>query len=124
MPYVNEGHRKILDPHIDDLIEAIKRAMSFKEKTEFAGLLNYCCSRLAMSFFYNGEREPVRYWKLALIDGVFHTLTTEIKRRVLAPYEDIMKDQNGDLREFDEFQGPYKKKGKMVKVREKGGKKK
>jgi hypothetical protein len=121
MPYIKDKQREELDPHIDNLIETIKRILSFKDKVDFAGVLNYCCTRIAMSFFYNGEREPVRYWKLALIRGVFATLASEFERRVVKPYEEVARKKNGDLKEYEAIQGPYRKRGRHSKM-EKGAK--
>lgn len=94
MPYIPQQHRPKLDPHIDELAEAIKKvALELgDEKTSFAGLWNYACTKLALKVI--PER---RYWVMALMDGTMDTMRLEFYRRYVAPYEDEQVTKNGDV---------------------------
>lgn len=95
MPYIQNKQRVAIDQSIDRLINDIHKVIV--EPTDFAGILNYTCTRLAL-----GLIPAHRYWSLALVAGVFQTLNLEFYRRVVVPYEDFAIDNNGDLREMEE----------------------
>ena len=94
MPYISQGQRLNLDPHIEKLAGVIKEAAAElgDEKTAFAGVLNYCCTKLALTVI--PER---RYYAMALVQGVFNTMAQEFYRRYVAPYEDEQIKKNGDV---------------------------
>lgn len=94
MPYIPQEHRPKLDPYIEELAKAIKDVSKEMggEKTSFAGILNYCCTRLALRII--PER---RYYAMALLQGVFETMAQEFYRRYVAPYEDEQIKKNGDV---------------------------
>lgn len=94
MPYIPQQHRPKLDPHIGELAKAIKAVAAElgDEKTAFSGVLNYCCTRLALEVI--PER---RYYAMALLHGVFETIAQEFYRRYVASYEDEQIAKNGDV---------------------------
>lgn len=93
MPYIPQKDRSKFDKHIEKLAKAIKKAAAESgDKTAFAGLLNYCCTSLALRVI--PER---RYWAIALITGVFKNMIDEFYRRYVAPYEDEQIKKNGDV---------------------------
>lgn len=92
MPYVAPEVRNALDGQIDSLAKEMKALC--REPASFAGILNYAATRLALSMI---EDEPVRYWKIATVSGVFHNAADEFYRRFAAPYEDRQIAQNGDV---------------------------
>lgn len=101
MPYIDKNLREQLDPHIDQLAMAIEGCTS---DSSFPGVLNYCCTRLALGIVKH-HRGRMKYYTLALIVGVFQTLVFEFYRRVGAPLETQAAVRNGDLPEFQqEFQ--------------------
>ncbi|KKU86189.1 MAG: hypothetical protein UY15_C0014G0031 [Parcubacteria group bacterium GW2011_GWA2_47_9] len=94
MPYIPQQHRPKLDPKIEELAKAIKEVSKElgDEKTDFAGVLNYCCTRLAL------EVIPERRYKfMALVHGAFGTMAEEFYRRYVAPYENEQIEKNGDV---------------------------
>ena len=93
MPYIAKAHRKELDPHINRLAEIISERV---QGDGFAGLLNYCCFTLALRTLKLMYGE-VRYATHSLVCGVFHNITDEYYRRVVAPYEDKKAKQEGDV---------------------------
>ncbi|PIQ73980.1 MAG: hypothetical protein CO002_03030 [Candidatus Portnoybacteria bacterium CG_4_8_14_3_um_filter_44_10] len=92
MPYIKQEQRITLDKHIERLAEEIKKLSAGDDKTAFAGLLNYSCTKLALALI------PKRgYAFIALITGVFKNIADEFYRRYAAPYEDEKIKENGDV---------------------------
>lgn len=82
MPYVTSSERKRLDPLISPLLEAITSR----------GELNYCITALVAgcvsSHTYSGLEAAI---------GTLECVKQEFYRRVLAPYEERKRDENGDV---------------------------
>lgn len=93
MPYIASKQRTEIDNCIDVLAAKINGMV--KSNTDFAGILNYTCTRLALAIIPED-----RYWVFALVAGVFNTLNLEFYRRLTAPYEDWAIQNNGDLPGF------------------------
>ena len=94
MPYITEEQRAKLDPHIGELSRAILSEAT--EQEALAGLLNYACTRLALEVA-DGVGGGMRYWKIAMLTGVFENIKQEFYRRVAAPYEDRKAGEHGDV---------------------------
>ncbi len=78
MPYI---------PHSDR-----KRA----EKTPFTpGELNYALTRVIQG--YIGRKGPLNYTLINDIIGALSACSTEFSRRVVGPYEDKKRDENGEV---------------------------
>lgn len=94
MPYLPPNQRLVLDPLIEELAAATKRIVreSGDEETAFAGILNYCCTKLALKTI--PER---RYYAMALVYGVFGTVAEEFYRRYVVPYENEQIEKQGDV---------------------------
>lgn len=91
MPYIKPEGREALDP----LIEKIANEIKFNDGPglgDMAGPLNYVCYRLALRLM-----GPPKYWKVALIAGVFSNIASEFYRRVAVPYEEAKIKENGDI---------------------------
>ena len=97
MPYITPKDREKLDGLIDQLAERIAaEAKEYNYDGAFAGLLNYACTRLALSIVrirFGG----MRYWLIAIITGTFKNIADEFYRRVGIPYEDKQIAKNGDM---------------------------
>ena len=93
MPYIKQEYRPRLDPHIEKLAEEIKKiAAEIGQEGDFAGFLNYSCTKLAISVM------PARRYKwIAMIVGVFKNIADEFYRRVGIPYEDEQIEKSGDV---------------------------
>ncbi len=79
MPYVPDHARHRLEP------AAIP---------ENAGELNYCMTRLATLYLADGG---LNYTTLNEIIGAFEAAKLEFYRRVVTPYEERKRSQNGDV---------------------------
>lgn len=103
MPYISPELRRELDP----LIEALAHQLATQAKEAgsdgaFTGLLNYACTRLALSVVRR-RFSNLRYWLIASLSGVFQNIAAEFYRRVAIPYEDRQMSQSGDVDLFQEF---------------------
>jgi len=97
MPYIAATSRQELDAHIDRLAAAIVREAQKQDyDAAFAGLLNYACTRLALTIV-RSRFGAMRYWLIALITGTFKNIADEFYRRIGVPYEDRQISQNGDV---------------------------
>lgn len=93
MPYIRREYRSRLDPHIEKLAGEINKiAKESGEEGDFAGLLNYTCTKLAIKVM------PARRYKwIAMIVGVLKNIADEFYRRIGIPYEDEQIKKNGDV---------------------------
>jgi hypothetical protein len=97
MPYITPSQRLALDEPIDRLAEAlVEQAHCLEGEAAVAGLLNYAITRLALQAVHR-RHGRLRYWLVALLTGVLHTVADEFYRRLAAPYEDRQKDRHGDV---------------------------
>lgn len=105
MPYIPREQRGELDPAIDDLAARIA-VLAARTETDLAvaGLLNYSCTRLALSVI-RLRFTRVRYGAIALVAGTFHTIADEFYRRIAGPYEDRQIERNGDVDILEELAG-------------------
>ena len=93
MPYIASKDRSRLDAHIDRLAEEVKAiAQDAGYDGAFAGVLNYCCTRLLLA-----SLPAKRYWVIALVTGVMHNVLDEFYRRYGVPYEEEQIQKNGDV---------------------------
>ncbi|MEO1384975.1 MAG: hypothetical protein AAFV78_17260 [Bacteroidota bacterium] len=102
MPYIPQSQRQEIDPAIDQLIEQMVSLVKKQDQAEriFPGVLNYVCTRIALGVA-KGVFGRMRYFLLASLAGVFSNISSELYRRVAAPYEDEKIISDGDLDEFD-----------------------
>ncbi len=93
MPYIKLEYRPRLDAHIENLAEEIKQIIQETgDEGDFAGFLNYSCTRLALKTI------PARRYKwIAMVCGVFSNIVHEFYRRYAAPYEDQKIKESGDV---------------------------
>jgi len=91
MPYIIPEHRIELDPYIDNILNKIN-SMGFSDKTYFAGLLNYLCTKLAL-----GLIPEKQYWAIAATTGALRNSAEEFYRRVAVPFEEEKMKKNGDV---------------------------
>lgn len=91
MPYIRQEDRPELDKHIDALSDIIISIVG-RNDASFAGMLNYCCTRLALNVI-----PARRYWAIATVTGVFKNIADEFYRRYGVPYEDEQIQKNGDV---------------------------
>lgn len=95
MPYVKPELRKLVDKEIDTIIDVIDE---YGETT--TGMLNYIITRLVHRFILNSGMK-VGYDFLNSMYGVMCAATAEFYRRVVAPYEDKKRMENGPVSDLD-----------------------
>lgn len=103
MPYIpseeyipSQNDRAELDPLLDAVQEKIKELhKKYGYPGAFAGLVNYACTRISL-----GSLPVIRYWTLAILEGIFGHLAKEFYRRIVALYEDKVIGKNGDVKEY------------------------
>src|SRR5574341_216800 len=94
MPYIKPEIRVRLDPEIQALVNKI-RTQDFASR-DFAGILNYSCTRLAV-LLIQALFGRLSYWVIAETTGAFHNVAEEFYRRLAGPYEDRKIEENGDV---------------------------
>jgi DNA-binding LacI/PurR family transcriptional regulator len=87
MPYISEPPREAIDPHIPSLSENIHTV----------GDLNYAVTRLALRLLI---AQGLHYSDIAAIVGTLHLAADEMGRRLIAEYEDLKIEENGDVEEY------------------------
>lgn len=85
MPYINDHLRPSYDREINELVS--------KLDVNTPGDINYVISRIVWALF----RTTNRYGAANSLLGVLEAVKLEFYRRCVAPYEDIVKERNGDL---------------------------
>lgn len=98
MPYIKQELREELGPHIEALLDSIRKTGD----TNLDGALNYVISRIVSE-----SLEPVMsgwpYTSIARVVAVFECAKMEFYRRIAAPKEDKAIQENGDISAY----GPY-----------------
>lgn len=94
MPYIKQYKREVLDPAIDELLNALRELESDDPTNSMAGNLNYVFTRLI-----NRVYSTPRYDDINEAVGVLECCKQELYRRVAAPYEDQKRFDNGDTYE-------------------------
>lgn len=87
MPYINKVQRGMWDEFIEQ-IEAEHNNSHIE-----MGEINYFVSRLLWRQFHQNKS----YKKANEIVGVLECIKAEFYRRVVAPYEDVKIQENGDV---------------------------
>ena len=87
MPYINQTDRVKFNYALDVL------AMLLKGNPNYEGDLNYCLGYLVTSLL----QDNLRYAEVNRIIGALECAKLEIYRRLVAPYEDLKVDENGDV---------------------------
>jgi len=88
MPYIEPDNRKSLENEIQTLAAALRRNGYLE-----AGELNYVITRLIQVL----TPSVLRYAHIATVSGVLRNVYDEWYRRVVVPYEDERRRQNGDV---------------------------
>lgn len=95
MPYINRHQREHLDDLLENLMIGIHTLTDEKGKhiTPGPGVYNYVFSKL-LSVPYGYQTS---YGKVNEAIGILECAKLEFYRRIAAPYEDVKKDENGDV---------------------------
>jgi len=92
MPYIQQDLRKILDPHIDGLLDAIIDDLDI-DPENIGGIYNYIISRL----LEDAATDSMCYATVERLVGMLECCKMELYRRVIGPYEDTKIAANGDV---------------------------
>ncbi len=93
MPYIPQEDRPQYDALVDELAEKLRLLGS---NDAMVGPLNYIVSRLTWQLCGHGGGE-CRYARLNAVVGALDCIKSELKRRIVNPYEDIKIDEAGDV---------------------------
>ena len=99
MPYIKQEYRDLLDDKIDELKYII--ASEFNNR-DYAGILNYCITRLINEVIVENLDSPLfilqwNYNKINCAVGILECAKQELYRRIAGPYEDKKIEENGDV---------------------------
>jgi len=89
MPYIEQKDRAKLDMTLKHLCG----------KIDNVGELNYCFTTILLDYM---NRKGIKYENWNAVMGVLDCVAKEMYRRWAAPYEDIKRGLNGDIK-----QGPF-----------------
>ena len=95
MPYISEEKREVLDPVVEDLIQAFRGLQSDDPLDNPKSNLNYVISRLLDRMYTSNYQEIVN------AVGTLATTAFEYYRRVAAPYENQKRHDHGDVYTVD-----------------------
>ncbi len=87
MPYIKQRDRESLD----DIIATLVKRISDEGMTQVDGRLNYTMTKLV-----DGLYSP-SYFNFNRAIGVLSCVKQEFYRRIIAPYEDVKIEENGDV---------------------------
>jgi len=95
MPYIKQNRREVLDPYVDAIVEIMKK-IDAKD-----GDYNYLITRILTSGFELNSKPG--YSKINTIVGVLDCIKLELYRRIASKYEQEKTIENGDVKEYEEF---------------------
>jgi len=97
MPYIKQDQRNVLDPHIDHLIAQLCHSIPADKRP---GAINYSVCRIVCNALR--PNDGWSYHSLSKALAVLHDAEAELRRRLMDKHEDIVIQNNGDLKEFFE----------------------
>jgi hypothetical protein len=102
MPYIEPKDRPRLDRDIDYMVNCILLS-SKNTSDDVVGILNYVLTRIAvlitreLAVNHVNNTKKLSYALLDKIWGVLNGVASEFNRRVITPYEEKKKKENGDV---------------------------
>lgn len=85
MPYVKQEVQDYLDPKLEAITEVLPHLDE--------GALNYIITRCVLAWLGRGYN----YARLNTAHGTFFSAAAEFYRRVVVPYENAKRDENGEV---------------------------
>lgn len=92
MPYIHSTKREVLDPSIDELLNALRELESDDPLNNMEGNINYTITRI-LHRVYPGTS----YREINDAMGVLNSVTSEYYRKRAAPLEDQKEFDNGPV---------------------------
>lgn len=91
MPYIIQTKRDVLDPAIDNLLDAMRELESDDPMNDTGGNINYIITRLLKRCY--GQK----YSEMAQAVSVLEMCKLEYYRTVASPYEEQKRYDNGEV---------------------------
>ena len=91
MPYITQCKREVLNPAIDQLLNALRELECDDPSNDMGGNLNYAFTKILHQCY--GER----YAEMAQAVSVLEMCKLEYYRKVAAPYESQKEFENGSV---------------------------
>lgn len=92
MPYIKSEKREVLNPAIDEMLNALRELESDDPQNSMAGNLNFVFTRLLDKAY-----SSPRYDDINEAIGVLECCKLELYRRLAVPYEDQKRYENDDV---------------------------
>jgi hypothetical protein len=105
MPYIVKAQREIVDKAIEALAERVAEAakgtgLAVAGPEKMSGVVNYAVTMLLQKTMLAHDRT---YASMSAAIGTVECCKLELYRRMIAPYENVKANQNGDV--FDYVDG-------------------
>ena len=107
MPYIKqEDRQKFIEERISNAheLEEIDQIKQIADKIENCGELNYVFTVLAINYI---KKHGKRYQKINDVKGALQGALSEFDRRLCGDYEDIKKEENGDVYSIIDLEETY-----------------
>jgi hypothetical protein len=88
MPYITPTRRDMIRRQVRELLEEVENLQS--------GDITYLFTEILLQWL----GDSAKYDDYAQAVGILETAKLELYRRKIAPYEDIKKEENGDIEGF------------------------
>jgi hypothetical protein len=89
MPYIKQEKREVLNPAIDEVLNALRELESDDPQNDMGGNLNYMITKILMQCY------GTKYSEMAQAVSVLEMAKLEYYRIVAAPYENQKSFENG-----------------------------
>lgn len=91
MPYITQEKRDVLDPHIDQLLNAFRELECDDATNNMEGNINYTITRILKNVYGNSYRD------INDAVGLMACVLLEYYRKRAAPHEDQKEFENGSV---------------------------
>lgn len=92
MPYISQAKRDVINPGVNQVVQAFRELESDDENNNFEGNLNYAITAILVRAY--GLKS---YREINDVVGALECCKLEFYRRSAAPYEDQKSFDNGDV---------------------------
>lgn len=92
MPYIKQEKRDVLNPTVDEIVNALRELESDDPTNNMEGNINYIVTTILHRVYKGGGYRGVNDAM-----GVLASIQAEFYRKVAAPYEDQKEFENGSV---------------------------
>lgn len=97
MPYIKPEDRISLDEALEEVVDQLN--FEYNNLLDKAGPLNYTITRII-----TGLMDKVSYKDICVLTGVLENVKQELYRRAASEYEDLKIYENGDVKEYLDYE--------------------